>query len=144
MTYIHELPDWPDFLWDTHALTRSLSAVRHKQGKHLGKMEALGFDLRTEASITALSNEIVKSSAIEGKVLDSAEVRSSIASKLGVDVAGLPKPGREIDGIVEMMLDATRKYNQPLTAERLFGWHAALFPAGRSGSYLFQMAAGHH
>ena len=141
MAYIHELPNWPDFLWDTQALTRSLSAVRHKQGKHLGKMEALGFDLRTEASVLALSNEVVKSSAIEGKVLDSDEVRSSIARKLGMDVAGLPEPGREVDGIVEMMLDATQKYDQPLTSERLFGWHAALFPTGRSGTHKITVGA---
>ena len=95
MTYIHELPDWPDFTWDTQALAQALSAVRHKQGKHLGKMEALGFDLRTEASVTALTSEIVKSSAIEGEQLDTNEVRSSIARKLGLDVAGLPTPGRE-------------------------------------------------
>jgi len=141
MAFIHELPNWPGFLWDTRALSRSLSAVRYKQGKHLGQMEALGFELRTEASIMALSHEVVKSSAIEGKVLDSDEVRSSIARKLGMDVAGLPKPGREVEGIVEMMLDATRKYDQPLTAERLFGWHAALFPTGRSGMHRIAVGA---
>ena len=133
MAYIHELTRWPNFTWDTQSLAQTLSAVRHKQGKHLGKMEALGFELRTEANVTALTSEIVKSSAIEGKQLDTVEVRSSIARKLGLDVAGLPKPGREVEGIVEMMLDATQKFKQPLTEERLFGWHAALFPTGRSG-----------
>ncbi|HLG42306.1 MAG TPA: Fic family protein [Planctomycetota bacterium] len=133
MTYIHELPKWANFTWDTQSLAQALSAVRHKQGKHLGKMEALGFELRTEANVTALTSEIVKSSAIEGNQLDTDEVRSSIARKLGLDVAGLPKPGREVEGIVEMMLDATRKFEQPLTEERLCGWHAALFPTGRSG-----------
>jgi len=133
MTYIHELPEWPEFSWDTQALAKALAEVRHKQGRHLGKMEALGFDLRTEASLTALTNEIVKSSAIEGEDLDSDEVRSSIARRLGLDVAGLPTPGREVEGIVEMMLDATRNFEEPLTAERLCGWHAALFPTGRSG-----------
>jgi Fic family protein len=135
MTYIHELPEWPDFTWDTQALAKALAAVRHKQGKHLGKMEALGFELRAEASLTTLTNEVVKSSAIEGENLDIDEVRSSIARKLGLDVAGLPKPGREVEGIVEMMLDATRNFDQPLTAERIYGWHAALFPTGRSGMY---------
>ncbi len=135
MTYIHELPEWPDFKWDTQVLAKALAAVRHKQGKHLGKMEALGFELRTEASLIALTNEVVKSSAIEGEDLDTDEVRSSIAHKLGLDVAGLPRPGREVEGIVEMMLDATRNYEKPLTAERLYGWHAALFPTGRSGMY---------
>ena len=141
MTYIHELPNWPDFTWDTQALAQTLSAVRHKQGKHLGKMEALGFELRTEASVTALTHEVVKSSAIEGRQLDTNEVRSSIARKLGLDVAGLPKPGREVEGIVEMMLDATQHFEQPLTVERLYGWHAALFPTGRSGMHSITVGA---
>jgi Fic family protein len=141
MTYIHELADWPDFTWDTEALAQALSAVRHKQGKHLGKMEALGFELRTEASVTALTSEIVKSSAIEGEQLDSDEVRSSIARKLGLDVAGLPAPGREVEGIVEMMLDATQNFQKPLTHDRLCGWHAALFPTGRSGMYRITVGA---
>jgi len=98
-------------------------------------MEALGFELRTEAGVTALTSEIVKSSAIEGQHLDTNEVRSSIARKLGLDTAGLPEPGREVEGVVEMMLDATRNFEQPLTADRLHGWHAALFPTGRSGIY---------
>lgn len=133
MTYIHELPQWPELTWDSEALAGALAAVRHKQGKHLGKMEALGFEFRAEASLTALTEEVVKSSAIEGEDLDPEEVRSSIARKLGLDVAGLAKPGREVEGIVEMMLDATRNFDKPLTAERLFVWHAALFPTGRSG-----------
>jgi Fic family protein len=133
MSYIHELPKWPNLSWDTQSLAKALAAVRHKQGKHLGRMEALGFDLRTEASLTALTTEVVKSSAIEGETLAADEVRSSIASRLGLDVAGLPTPGREVDGIVEMMLDATQNYDASLTAERLYSWHAALFPTGRSG-----------
>jgi len=133
VTFIHELSGWPDFTWDDGVLAGVLAAVRHKQGRHLGNMEALGFELRAEANLTALTDGVVKSSAIEGEHLDPAEVRSSIAHKLGLDVAGLPEPGREVDGIVEMMLDATRNFTVPLTAERLFGWHAALFPTGRSG-----------
>ncbi|HLX61696.1 MAG TPA: Fic family protein [Planctomycetota bacterium] len=133
MTYIHELRDWPNFTWDAQALGIALSAVRHKQCKHLGKMEALGFELRTEASVATLTSEIVKSSAIEGEKLNADEVRSSLARKLGLDVAGLPRPTREVDGIVEIMLDATRNFQRPLTAERLCGWHAALFPTGRTG-----------
>ncbi len=133
MTFIHELTSWPDFTWDNAALAGALAAVRYKQGRHLGKMETLGFGLRAEASLTALTNGIVHSSAIEGEHLDPAEVRSSIARKLGLDVAGLPRPGREVEGIVEMMLDATRNFEAPITAERLSGWHAALFPTGRSG-----------
>jgi Fic family protein len=104
-------------------------------------MEALGFELRTEASVTALTSEVVKSSAIEGEQLDTDEVRSSIARRLGLSVAGLPGPGREVEGIVEMMLDATQKFGQPLTAERLCGWHAALFPTGRSGMHRITVGA---
>ena len=133
MTYIHERPGWPEITWDSEALAGALAAVRHKQGRHLGKMEAFGFDLRVEANLTALTEEIVKSSAIEAVYLNADEVRSSIARKLGLAVAGLPRPSREVEGVVEMMLDATRNFNDPLTEERLFGWHAALFPSGRSG-----------
>lgn len=133
MTYIHELTEWPNLTWNTQSLFQALVAVRHKQGRHLGRMEALGFDLRSDASLTALTDEIVQSSAIEGERLDTDEVRSSVARRLGLDVAGLPKPSRAVEGVVEMMVDATQNYNKPLTAERLFSWHAALFPTGRSG-----------
>jgi len=133
MVYIHERPGWPDFTWDSVALAGVLAALRHKQGRHLGRMEALGFELRTQASLTVLTAEVVKSSAIEGEDLNPEEVRSSIARRLGLDAAGLPAPSRAVEGIVEVMLDATRNYDKPLTAERLLGWHAALFPTGRSG-----------
>lgn len=141
MPYIHERSGWPDFTWDSRSLSGPLAAVRHKQGKHLGTMEALGFDLRTEASLTALTEEVVKSSAIEGEHLNPEEVRSSIARKLGLDVGGLPEPGRDVEGVVEMILDATREYEKPLTAERLFGWHAALFPTGRTGMHRITVGA---
>lgn len=133
VTYIHERAGWPQFSWDTEPLAGALAAVRHKQGRHLGKMESLGFDLRAEASLATLTNDVVQSSAIEGEHLDAEEVRSSLARRLGLDVAGLPRPGRDVEGVVEMMLDAIRSFDLPLTAERLFGWHAALFPTGRSG-----------
>lgn len=133
MTYIHERPGWPEFSWDSDALATHLADIRHRQGLLLGKMATLGFDLRTEASVTVLTSDVVKSSAIEGEVLDTDEVRSSIARRLGLDVAGLPRAGRDVEGIVEMMLDATQHFENPLTRERLFGWHAALFPTGRSG-----------
>ncbi len=133
MTYIHERTGWPELTWDSETLSGSLAAVRYKQGKHLGRMEALGFELRTEASLTVLTDEVVNSSAIEGEHLNPEEVRSSIARRLGLDVAGLPTPGRDVEGVVEMMLDATHHFDAPLTSERLFGWHAALFPTGRSG-----------
>lgn len=141
MPYIHEHPDWPAFQWDSDAIAGPLAAVRHKQGRHLGKMETLGFELKAEASLSALTEEVVKSSAIEGEHLDSEEVRSSIARKLGMDIAGLPTPGRAVDGVVEMMLDATQKFDEPLTAERLFSWHAALFPTGRSGMHKITVGA---
>jgi Fic family protein len=133
MTYIHEKPGWPEFTWEGEALASPLAAVRHKQGLLLGRMETLGFDLRAEASLAALTRDVVKSSAIEGEKLDPEEVRSSIARRLGLDIAGLPKAGREVEGVVEMMLDATRNFEKPLTKQRLFDWHASLFPTGRSG-----------
>jgi len=114
-------------------LAKPLGALRHEQGRLLGRMQTLGFDLRSEASLVTLTSEVVTSSAIEGESLNPDEVRSSIASRLGLSVAGLPKAGRDVEGVVEMTLDATRRFDHPLTEERLFGWHASLFPAGHSG-----------
>lgn len=131
--YIHERAAWPRLTWDTTYLAAALAAVRHRQGRLLGKMEGLGFDLRNEASLGALTTEVVKSSAIEGEALSPEEVRSSIASRLGLDVAGLPTASRDVEGIVEVMLDATGNYQAKLTKRRLFDWHAALFPTGRNG-----------
>ena len=133
VSWIHERGEWPEFIWDDAALARPLAEVRYRQGRHLGKMEALAFDLRTEANVLALTDEVVSSSAMEGEHLDPAEVRSSVARQLGLDVGGVPTTGREVEGVVAMILDATRNFDRPLTAERLFGWHAALFPTGRSG-----------
>lgn len=131
--YIHELPDWPKFRWDRDRLASTLAAVRHHQGRLIGRMEALGFPLQQEAVLQTLTEETVKTSEIEGEKLDAAQVRSSIARHLGMDAGGVDVVDRQIDGVVEMMLDATRNYDQPLTEERLFGWHASLFPTGRSG-----------
>lgn len=128
--YIYEREEWPGFHWDSEALAGPLAQVRHKQGRHLGKMEAVGFDVRAEASVETLTADVVKSSAIEGETLSEAEVRSSVARELGVDVAGLPRAGRRVQGVVEMALDATRHFDRPLTVDRLFRWHAALFPRG--------------
>jgi Fic family protein len=133
MTYIHELRGWPKVDWNSDSLAVPLAALRHKQGRLLGKMEALGFDLRIEASLTVLTSDVVTSSAIEGETLNPDEVRSSIARRLGLDVGGLPRPSRDVEGIVEMMLDATSKFEEPLTEDRLFAWHSSLFPTGRSG-----------
>jgi Fic family protein len=132
-TYIHQSSDWPAFKWHAEALLAPLARVRHRQGRLLGRMEGLGFELQSEASLATLTEDVVKTSAIEGEVLNRDEVRSSIARRLGIDVAGLPVAGRDVEGIVEMMLDATQRFDQPLSAERLGGWHAALFPTGRSG-----------
>lgn len=133
MTYIHERADWPNLTWDDSAIAQPLAAVRHRQGRLIGRMEALGFALREEAVLRTLTEDVLKSSEIEGEVLDREQVRSSIARRLGMDVVGLVPADRDVEGVVEMMLDATQNYAQPLTADRLFGWHAALFPTGRSG-----------
>ncbi len=133
MTWIYEQKGWPALSWDEKALTTKLVEIRHRQGRLLGRMEQLGFELRQEASLGTLTNDVVKSSAIEGEALDSEEVRSSLAKKLGIDIGGFKPAGRDVEGIVEIMLDATQNYDAPLTAERLFDWHAALFPTGRSG-----------
>src|SRR5215471_7557835 len=131
--YIHELAEWPHFRWNNEALAKPLADVRHRQGLLIGHMGALGFNLRQEAVLQTLTADVLKSSEIEGEKLDFAQVRSSIARRLGIDIGGLTPADRHVEGIVEMMLDATQKYQEPLTTERLFGWHAAMFPAGRSG-----------
>ena len=131
--YIHEQAEWPKLHWNSEALTGLLAEVRHRQGRLLGQMQALGFGLQEEAVLRTLTEDVVKSSAIEGQELDPAAVRSSIARRLGMDVGGLTPADRDVEGVVEMMLDATRNYDKPLTEERLFGWHASLFPTGRSG-----------
>src|SRR5258708_5042062 len=131
--YIHELQDWPRFDWDRERLAEPLVEVRHRQGRLIGHMEALGFNLRQEAVLETLTVDVVKSSEIEGEKLDPDQVRSSIARRLGMDIGALTPADHNVEGIVEMMLDATRHYDQPLTVERLFSWHASLFPTGRSG-----------
>jgi Fic family protein len=133
VSYIHENPDWPNLRWDNAKLLPLLADVRHRQGRLLGRMEGLGFRLRAEASLTTLTADVIKSSAIEGAVLDAEQVRSSIARRLGLDFGGKVQASRDVEGVVEMMLDATQKYAESLTAERLFSWHASLFPTGRSG-----------
>ena len=133
--YLHQQPDWPGLEWRQEELTGRLGRVLHRQGRLLGRMESLGFDLRQEAMLDTLTSDVVKSSEIEGEILDDEEVRSSIAWRLGLDIGGLPSADRNVEGIVELMLDATQNYTEPLTVERLFGWHAALFPTGRSGTY---------
>src|SRR6202167_183651 len=131
--YIHELRAWPKFRWSTKKLAEPLASVRHRQGRLIGHMEALGFDLRQEAVLQTLTADVLKSSEIEGEKLDAGQVRSSIARRLGIDIGALKPADRHVEGVVEMMLDATRHYDQPLTTDRLFSWHASLVPTGRSG-----------
>jgi len=132
-TYIHERADWPHFRWSNEKIAPQLARVRHHQGRLIGRMEGLGFQFKAEAVLQTLTEDVVKSSEIEGEVLDREQVRSSIARRLGMDIGALLPADRNVEGVVEMMLDATQKYAPPLTAERLFAWHAALFPTGRSG-----------
>jgi Fic family protein len=139
--YIHEQTTWPELKWDEAKLSPLLAEVRHRQGRLLGRMEGLGFQWRKEASLKTLTADVVKSSAIEGEQLDAGAVRSSLARRLGLDVGGLIPSTRHIDGIVEMMLDATQHYAESLTAERLYGWHALLFPTGRSGMRKIRVGA---
>ena len=131
--WIHENKNWPNFFWNEKVLLNKLANTRYNQGKLLGKMENLGFELKSEANLNILTDDIIKSSIIEGEILNPNEVRSSIARRLGIPIVGLVSSNRHIEGIVEVMLDATQNFNKPLTKSRLFDWHAALFPTGRSG-----------
>ncbi len=138
--YLHQKENWTDFKWDNERLLPLLGNVRHLQGRLLGQMENLGFRLQEEAVLTTLTLDVLKSDEIEGELLNKEQVRSSIARRLGLDVSGLVDSTRNVDGIVEMMLDATQRYTLPLTDDRLFGWHAALFPTGHSGMYKIEVA----
>lgn len=133
--YIHQKKDWPNFKWDSEDIVNLLSEARNLQGRLQGKMEALGFELRNEALLDTLTLDVLKTSEIEGELLNHDQVRSSIARKLGMEIAGSVESDRNVDGVVEMMLDATQNCFKPLTKTRLFDWHAALFPTGRNGMY---------
>jgi Fic family protein len=133
--YIYQQKDWPNFIWKQERMALELAKVRHRQGRLLGRMESMGFNLQAEANLYTLTLDVLKSSEIEGEILNHDQVRSSIARRLGMDIAGLIPADRHVEGIVEMMLDATQKYNEPLLDERLLSWHAALFPTGRSGMH---------
>jgi Fic family protein len=139
--WIHECQNWPKFTWNAEKISSKLAHIRYKQGRLMGQMEEFGFDLKREASLLILTNDVVKSSAIEGERLSPEEVRSSIARRLGIDTAGLAPPSRNVEGLVEMMLDATQQFSTHLTKDRLFDWHAALFPTGRSGMH--KITVGH-
>lgn len=137
--YIYEYNNWTDFSWQDKAINAVFGEVRLMQGKIIGQMNALGFSAKEEATLTALTLDVVKSSEIEGEILNYDQVRSSIARRLGINTAGLVPGNRHIEGVVEMMLDATQRYILPLTEKRLFGWHAALFPTGYSGPYSIEV-----
>jgi Fic family protein len=132
--YIHQRVDWPAFTWDQELLAPLLVDLRHQQGRLMGYMQALGFPLQSEASLQNITQDVLKSSEIEGEILHPDQVRSSIARRLGMDIAGAIPADRHVEGVVEMMLNATQHHEEPLTRERLFGWHTALFPPGYSGS----------
>ncbi|GHT97318.1 hypothetical protein FACS1894142_1580 [Spirochaetia bacterium] len=131
--YLYEYPDWTHFTWDTAATLESLTHAVALQGKLLGKMEQFGFDVRQDTEFHHLTEEIIRSSEIEGEILNETQVRSSIARHLGINFENGVYPSQHIDGVVQMMLDATHNCTAQLTEERLFGWHAALFPNGHSG-----------
>ena len=133
--YIYEIKDWPRFEWDEAAIALPLSGLRNKQGRIMGRMEAMGFVLQEEAKLRILSADVLKSTEIEGEFLDPQQVRSSVARRLGLDIAALVPSDRHVDGVVAMMLDATQNYEATLSKERLFGWHTTLFPDARSGNY---------
>lgn len=133
--YNHQRHQWPDFTWEADTVLIPLTSVRHEQGRLVGRMESLGFNLREEAVLTTMTQDVLKTSEIEGEILNPDQVRSSIARKLGMDIGALVPADRHVDGIVDMLLDATRNFEKPLSEDRLFGWHAALFPTGYSGMY---------
>ncbi len=139
--YVHLLKEWPDFTWDTEALVARLGEVRHRQGCILGLMSSAGFKLQETALLDTLTLDVTKSSEIEGVKLNTDQVRSSIARRLGIELAGAVPADRNVEGVVEMMLDATQNYHNALTDDRLFGWHSALFPTGRSGMHKITVGA---
>lgn len=137
--YIYEQSDWPRFEWDDGKLLPLLTKARNLQGRVVGKMGALGFDLINQANLEILTLDVLKSTEIEGEILNPEQVRSSIARRLGLEISGLVHSDRNVDGVVDMMLDATRNFNKPLSKDRLFAWHNALFPTGYSGMYKVQV-----
>jgi len=133
--YIHQLAGWPNFTWNDKLILPLLTETRYRQGRLLGRMEALGIGFQEEANLSTLALDVVKSSEIEGEVLNAEEVRSSIARRLGMKIENKIMPGRDVEGVVDMVMDAVMHFREPLTVEKLFGWHSALFPTGRSGMY---------
>ena len=133
MDYIYQDREWPNFIWDSNEILTLLGKVRNKQGRIIGKMDSIGFELKNEAMLNNLTREVLKSTEIEGEILNEDHVRSSVANRLGLEISGLPNTDRYIDGVVEMMFDATANFKDSINTDRLLGWHCALFPTGRSG-----------
>lgn len=140
MNYIHQSPDWPDFTWDKDLISGRLAEVNKSAGFLAGRLSTIGFDARMGAVVETVTHDVLSSSEIEGVVLNADSVRSSVARRLGVDIPDKGDSSHYIDGVVEMMLDATANYEVPLTDERLFGWHNCLFPTGRSGYSVIDVA----
>ncbi len=138
--YIYQYKSWPDFTWNEREIHVLLGKLRYLQGKIFGQINALGFSIKEETILSTLTLDVVKSSEIEGEFLNYEQVRSSIARRLGIEYAGMVYPDRNVEGVVEMLLDATQNYEKPLDEERLFAWHGALFPIGRSGLYEIDVA----
>jgi Fic family protein len=141
MKYIHEAPGYPNFTWDSEKIMNLLARVSVAQGRMLGKMQQFGFVVQQEAMLDAMTEEITKSSAIEGEILNSEQVRSSLARRLNINLEKETEPSHHIEGVVEAVMDAVRNFNKPVTKKRLFGWHAALFPTGYSGPYKIKVGA---
>ncbi|MFY8005087.1 MAG: Fic family protein [Chitinophagaceae bacterium] len=142
LKYIYEFENWPNFTWREVDINAVFGEVRNLQGKIIGQMNMLGFKTKEEASLTTLTLDIIKSSEIEGEKLDFEQVSSSVARRLGINIAGIVEANRNVEGVVEMMLDATQNFHNPLTNERLFGWYSALFPTGYSGMHKIEV--GHY
>ena len=139
--YIWQYPEWPSFTWNDSRLISLLSEVRNLEGKIQGMMDGLGFNVQSMTALNVMTEDVLRSNEIEGVILNSDKVRSSIARHLGIDTAGLPQPDHYTEGVVQIMMDAVTNCNKPLTPERLFNWHAALFPTGRSGMYPITVGA---
>lgn len=139
--YIYQYQNWTNFTWRDADINALFGEVRHLQGKVNGQMNTLGFATQEETTLSTLTLDVIKSSEIEGEKLDYEQVRSSIARRLGINIGGLVPANRNVEGVVEMILDATQNYQEPLIHERLFGWHAALFPTGRSGMHAIEVGS---
>ena len=131
--WIWQYEEWPHFCWSNDSIISPLARVREKQGRLLGLMNSLGFDAQSTSSLEVMTEDVLRNSEIEGLLLNPNHVRSSVARHLGLDTAGLPLPDHYTEGVVQVMLDAVQNASKPLTEQRLFNWHAALFPTGRSG-----------